>query len=62
MCCQSDRAVGLIHTKLEKMDGVKDVKVNLVLRRVTVMHTAAVTADKLAAAQRVVLRPRCASP
>ena len=38
MCCQSE--VSLVHKKLDKMAGVADVKVNLMLRRVAVTHDA----------------------
>ena len=38
MCCQSE--VALVHKKLGTMEGVVDVKVNLMLRRVAVTHDA----------------------
>ena len=38
MCCQSE--VELVHKKLGTMEGVVDVKVNLMLRRVAVTHDA----------------------
>ena len=58
MCCQSE--VELVHKKLGTMEGVVDVKVNLMLRRVAVTHDAerASAARLLRAASRAARWPR----
>ena len=46
MCCQSE--VNLIQRKIGVLDGVTDIKVNLVLRRIAVTHdTEKVTTDRM---------------